>query len=54
MRKMNHHHFMKLIDSYEDENELYLVTDLKADNLRNVLNDNYGPLEGEFAKKVFR
>ena len=45
---------MKLQDHYQDEDTLCLVMDLMTDDLRNIVNNNNGPLEEAFAQKLFK
>ena len=54
MSTFEHPNIMKLLDKYEDEQMLCLVMELMADDLRNIVNMNDGPLEEEFAKKLFQ
>lgn len=53
MQILDHPNIMKILDSQEDSSYQYLIMDLMIDDLRNVLNNNYGILEEEFVRKIF-
>ena len=53
MQKLDHGNIMKLNDTHEDDDFLYLVMDLMADDLRNIVNINSNPLDETFSRQVF-
>ena len=50
MHKMDHPNVMKLTDCHEDNQYIYLVMDLMADDLRNIINRNNPPMDENVAK----
>ena len=53
MESMDHVNVMKLHDSYEDDDHLYLVMDLMVEDMRNIVISNNKPLKEKFTRKIF-
>ena len=53
MESLDHENVMKLLDSYEDDEHLYLVMDLMVEDLRNIVINNNKPLKEKFIRKIF-
>ena len=54
MSKLNHENIISLIDSYEDDYCLYLVMDLMADDVRNVMVNCNQSFDEDYAKIIFK
>lgn len=54
LSKLNHENVISLIDFYEDDYCLYLVMDLMADDVRNVMANCNQSFDEDFAKIIFK
>ena len=54
MQKLDHPCIIKLIDWYEANDHMCLVMDLMADDLRNIVTLNQGPMDEIVAKIIFK